>query len=332
MRRLRKTNTLLILALLGIILVSVLMMSGSNLGVVRTASEERPERGMQFLGGDVVAAAKVSSTDDRPIPSYLSVDFPDGTGIEYRLRPFPFVSKLPEGRIADHYDEFLKQAIAGDSRAAYRLHKALSFCEDSFSNSKQLQDALAEYQSTGEMHVPAQNGLATVVTSLDMRSLEIYYLEMIDRCSGLTADQVSAEEDWLYYAADIGNANAQFDLGQSLLTLGDPSAAIYLKAAWESGNLVAASHLWYFYSRNSNPKLNDPIQGYAYGYLYRQVRQGFLDLQSPSVDIVSARVDNEWRMTQAGNDLGPGEMEAAVELSKDLMPRNHTCCYSPEFR
>ncbi len=262
----------------------------------------------------------------------LLLVFPDGIKIAYSLRASPPTLSASIVASEKDYADLSEAARHGDADAAYELYKALTYCEYSFRNVADLEKRIEELHQTGKVTLPPNEHPTAFYGNMDYHGFEQMLREQFSACEGWTPEQMTTKDEWFQLAADGGGAHAAFELGQRLLGEGDPGAERYLKAAWGAGNLMAASHLWHYYTRNRNPELNDPVQGFAYGYLYRHINEGFMQSLDPGRARDTMIADNARKLSQAGFELGPHDMDQAIELAKFLLAGNENCCFALRFR
>ena len=262
----------------------------------------------------------------------LLLAFPDGTEIAYSLRAYPPTLSASIVASEADYADLSEAARHGDADAAYDLYKALNYCEFSFRSASDLEKGIEELRRTGKVTLPPNEHPTTFHGNVDYHGFEHMLREQFSACERWLPEQMTTKDDWFQLAANAGNPHAAFELGQRLLNEGNPEAERYLKSAWAAGNLVAASHLWHYYTRNRNPELNEPVQGFAYGYLYGRVNDGFMQSLDPGNARDTMMADNARKLSQAGYELGPRDMDQAIELAKFLLAGNENCCFAPRFR
>ena len=272
------------------------------------------------------------STSDVSKRKKLPLAFSDGTEIAYSLRTYPPTRSASVVASEANYADLSEAARHGDADAAYDLYKALNYCEFSFRSAPGLEKGIEALHRTGQVTLPNNEQPTAFHGNIDYQGFERMLREQFSACKGWTSEQMATKDEWFQFAADAGNSHAAFELGQRLLNEGAPEAERYLKAAWAAGNLVAASHLWHYYTRNRNPELNDPVRGFAYGYLYGRVTEGFMQSLDPGAARDAMTADNARKLSQAGYELGPRDMDQAIELAKFLLAGNENCCFAPRFR
>ena len=262
----------------------------------------------------------------------LLLAFPDGSEIAYSLRAYPPTLSASIVASEADYADLSEAARHGDADAAYDLYKALNYCEFSFRSASDLEKGIEELHRTGKVTLPPNEHPTTFHGNVDYHGFEHMLREQFSACERWLPEQMTTKDEWFQLAANAGNPHAAFELGQRLLNEGNPEAERYLKSAWAAGNLVAASHLWHYYTRNRNPELNEPVQGFAYGYLYGRVNDGFMQSLDPGNARDTMMADNARKLSQAGYELGPRDMDQAIELAKFLLAGNENCCFAPRFR
>lgn len=259
----------------------------------------------------------------RPIDMVLT--FPDGTQVDYALHTYAMPTGVPVEATIEDFDDLVVKASAGDAVTAYYLSRTLHYCTSNPQDVAKVAGLIASMLQPGNRaNVPDDE------LRIGTRALEDHIREQSKRCYGLTEAQIATNENnrWLTLAADNGHARAQFELGIRLTNKGHPKAAEYLKSAWESGMLQAASHLRYFYSRNKNPKLHDRIQAFAYGYLYWNISNGMLQLPEHTEGRATRIAANEWKLRQEREALTTTEVASAIDMAKRLLEENTACCYA----
>lgn len=263
------------------------------------------------------------NTSSSPIDMVLT--FPDGTQIDYVLHTYAMPTGVPVESTIEDFDDLVLKANAGDAVTAYYLSKTLHYCTSNPQDVAKVAGLIASMLQPGNRaNVPDDE------LRIGIRALEDHISEQSKRCYGLTEAQIATNENnrWLELAADNGHARAQFELGIRLTNKGHPKAEGYLKSAWESGMLQAASHLRYFYSRNKNPQFHDRIQAFAYGYLYWSISNGILQLPEHTEGRAARIAANEWKLQKEREVLTTTEVASAIDMAKRLLEENTACCYA----
>lgn len=269
-------------------------------------------------------------------PDELGVSFPDGSIITIKQRSYLRKPARHEGTVVENYAVLSAAANDGDGDAAYSLSGLLKSCENAYRTAEDLADAIDQFHQTRTAPSPRSDG--TVNMSGDeagkiafIRQMEASYR----KCIGVSDSQIAEADQWLAKAAEIGNDHANFELGQRLLQRRDPTAERYLKRSWEAGNADSASHLWHYYTRTAEPEKIDPVTGYAYQYLYRQIVSGFLVATAKDKDpnlLELALQSHRQYLMQFGYELNPREFDEAIDMAKTLLIQNENCCYAAGYR
>ncbi len=282
---------------------------------------------------DQVTGSTVEQSFVHPYDDDFVMKFPDGTAVRYSLLPYPSFPQWPDGRISDSYDVLRASAENGNVSAAYTLNQMLSYCSQAIRDKQVLDDAINELHQTGRMTADASDGQIIFSTNMNPESFAREMTKRYERCSGVSDNQIEEASAWLHKAADGGNPHAQLAVGQQLLRAGDVEAERYLLAAWHSGNVVAASHLWYYYTRNPDVERNDPVTGFAYEYLHRRIMSSYSEFIGNSQSVAAPFVESNSRfLTSAGYELSPHQSDQAIQLAQTLLTDNANCCFSPLVR
>ena len=124
-------------------------------------------------------------------------------------------------------------------------------------------------------------------------------------------------------AADAGNAHAMMTLGQRLLGRNDPNARKYLEMAWLAGDVNAASHLSYLYSKGSAQDA-DLVTANAYMYLHYKILD---EMVAGGGELRGPPVSPEYVRNTAFR-ISANEMEQSHQIAKDILRSNANCCFS----
>ncbi len=240
-----------------------------------------------------------------------------GTQIPISFRKREPLDPMPT--TLDEYNALRARAEAGDSMAAFVLHRALEVCEMAYSSKKQLEEAIEVLHQqhilkTADMPVGAHLTDTSLLKELEQE----HYRAPFERCQYIPLSHKEETEGWLQTSAELGYSEAQMKRGREIF--GTAESLSMLEQAWQAGDIFAADWLAKGYAEGTldGAIRPDPISAYAYFYTFSRL-----------VGNAGGPKFQSWINARAAsftNSLSAVEQAQAIDIAKELVASSDGCC------
>ncbi len=246
--------------------------------------------------------------------------------INWRASPYPDFP-FPKGSPLENYHYFKLLAESGNGFAAYQLAEMMSGCSHSFLTQEELDSAIAQLRETFTYVDPELNATVRLGDQAKVNEFITGQTKQFENCRDFTAEQRHEHLHWLELAANNGYALAMLDYGRQLE---DPQASLELyRSAWQQGESYAllslAEGLERIYDEGIDPTAKVP----AYA-----AQHAFVTLLQETHGSDPERVVGRWtlrnraKLDEMAKEMRQAELEAAVQLSRQMITSNKNCCFA----
>ena len=233
--------------------------------------------------------------------------------------------------LADEYNGLADAADSGDASAAYVLGSALENCQEAYTTSEELNQAIDQLYQTLTVPIPGQDIPAEFNIDVDLANVETSLRQAFDMCRDITAEQKAESVSWLVKAAESGHAYAARRLGTRSIAPRAPELDAYkfLMLAWRSGDMAALGALWTYYMKES-AAAPERINAIASFNLYITLMEAAktLGMRFPDQLLNSQRA---WFDSESAY-LSPYDLDRAIGISEQMLRDNENCCETPFIR
>lgn len=276
------------------------------------------------LGADLVPPEELSANLEQTKANPNHLVFLDGDIVEINWRKYP----MPSVRNIDidNYEVLREAAMNGDAVISMILHEWQNGCRLQYETDEELEVAVDQLYQTHTYPVPGRDQSTALVdpkeVDLIAEGLRSNYL----RCRKFAKKQGNLDEKWLERAAADGSSAAMIEMG---LRQTDPELAESLyRKAWNAGNpgglLELATMRYQSYESGDDPTAN--IEAFAIFHTYIVIEQVMLKKYGESGRKFAQTMRNELDKKQSL--LLPRELEAALDMSRQMIRLNPNCCFS----
>lgn len=246
--------------------------------------------------------------------------------ITWRKSPqlnFPF----PNGTPLENYNYFMSLAESGDGFAAYQLAEMMRSCSHSFLTRGELDAAVAQLRETFTYFDPEHNATVRLGEQSDVNKFTEMKIQQFENCSAFTAEQRQEHGYWLELAANSEYPVGMLDYGSQL---NDLQAAVQLyRGAWQQGAadalLSLAEGLEQIYDEGIDPTAKVPAYAAQHAFVtLLQAAHG----ADPERVVGRWTLRNQAKLDEMAKEMLPDELDAAVQLSRQMITSNENCCFA----
>ena len=323
-------------AFIAIVAVVVIYVGYEQADVVRLdkqvgAPSENEEQNTHFVEStNPLLKMEVERVGDGKVKAAVYVvEFPDGSTVSVKMRPWEFPELIEIGKVADVFDEFAGRARAGDVSAALSLAHELAQCRDfGYRSEEDLRNAIASLESEHIVQLAYTDG-KTEISPDEFGNVDLNYWRqelrsIYAKCQGLSQEQIFRDQEFIQLAYEAGSVPAIRLRAQALPPSEEKLSAFRL--AWERGDYTATDMLRRGYRENWDGHGTNPIKEYAYGLIAQELnRIAFSDRDGRVSDFFLMLMERS-TLEQNAEVLTHAEYNQAIELAKRMLADNDNCC------
>jgi hypothetical protein len=272
--------------------------------------------------------ASVEANVESPKKSLTNSSASDVAPLVITWRELPHANfPFPNGTPLENYNYYKSLAESGDGFAAYQLAEMMRSCSNSFLTREELDAAVVQLRETFTYFNRERNAVVRLGEQADVTKFTEMKIQQYENCQAFSAEQRQEHKYWLELAANSEYPVGMLDYGRQL---DNPQAALQLyRHAWQQGNadalLSLAEALGQMYGDGIDPAAKVP----AYAAMH-----AFVTLLRAAHGSDPERVVGRWtlrnqaRLDEMAQEMLPDELEAAEQLSRQMIISNENCCFA----